>query len=99
MTSYVSPICGGCSHMIGLLFDPAHPNDRARCRAFPDATGIPWSIFLSQVDHRQAVPGDHDIRFATKTPKDPEYAAMLFEPVGDEAEPCTPWLGSMSSPR
>ncbi len=71
MTSIATPICGGCAHLIGDLMDP-------KCAAF--LSGIPREILLSQADHRQPYPGDQDVRFEARTPRDAEYAKSLFRP-------------------
>ena len=70
MTSYATPICAGCKHLVGTLMDP-------RCAAFAD--GIPWPVLLSEVDHRKPTAGDNGIVFAAQTPKDAEYADRTFK--------------------
>jgi hypothetical protein len=75
MTSVVAPICGGCKHLFTDLMD-------CKCAAFP--AGIPEEILLSKsaADHRKPYPGDLGIQFDPKTPKDAEYAAMIFDHTG-----------------
>jgi hypothetical protein len=48
-----------------------------RCAAFPG--GVPFEVLLSKADHRKPYPGDLSIQFDPKTPKDAEYAAMIFD--------------------
>jgi hypothetical protein len=55
---------------VGNLLEP-------KCDAFP--AGIPHEILFSQADHRKPYPDDLGIQFEPKTPKDAEYAAMMFE--------------------
>jgi hypothetical protein len=74
MTSVVPPICAGCKHLTTDLME-------SKCDAFP--AGIPWEILLSKADHRKPFAGDSGIQFEPRTPKDAEYAAMIF----DTAEP------------
>lgn len=69
MTTPVAPLCLYCAHRRGTLRDP-------KCDAFP--TGIPASILLSQLDHREPVGDDRGIRFKPKTPADAAYAARVF---------------------
>ena len=53
---FYSEVCAFCKH----LTDPSNQS----CEAFPD--GIPTEIWNGKNDHRQAVAGDHGIRFEPK---------------------------------
>jgi hypothetical protein len=56
VTTASIPICESCA----LL--RTRPNGLGLvCDAFPD--GIPDEIYFDGFDHRQAFPGDHDIRY------------------------------------
>lgn len=55
--------------------------DETSCDAFPEA--IPAAILRSELDHRQAVDGDHGLRFDPINEDAAAYAAKLFpEPPG-----------------
>jgi hypothetical protein len=56
MTSRPDPQCIHCKH-----WTPPDSGDTQTCTAFPEE--IPERIWLNQVDHRQAVRGDHGIRW------------------------------------
>lgn len=58
MTSRPRSQCLVCAHR-------GQPRDDGTqvCTAFPD--GIPTAVQRNQVDHRQAQPGDHGIRWAS----------------------------------
>ena len=72
MTSVVSPVCFGCTHMY-----PSGPNHDLKCDAYP--SDIPWDILLSKVDHRQPYPGDNGVVFEPKSPEDEQYAQLIFD--------------------
>ena len=75
MTSLTMPICMVCKH-----YRRDYTGWGYRCDAFPD--GIPKLIIESEVDHREAIDGDHGIQFEPVDKRGAEYAARLF---GDEA--------------
>ena len=77
MTTFVMPICLGCTR-----YDAAFPGPGARCTAFPD--GIPREILESAADHRQPYDGDQGIRFDPIEHADAVYAEKLFSPFLDE---------------
>jgi len=59
MTSHC-PQCVICSHLDLQSIDDASIAPM-RCRAFPH--GIPTEILLNEHDHREAYPGDLNVRF------------------------------------
>lgn len=61
------PQCAICSHLDLDSIDDASSN-HMRCRAFP--AGIPTEILLNEHDHRQAYPGDLNIRFTFDDPEE-----------------------------
>lgn len=75
MTTFLSPICYGCTHFRAKDETPC-------CDAFPD--GIPVTILRSAVDHREAYPGDQGIRFDPVDEESAEYAELLFAADLDE---------------
>lgn len=70
MTTYMAPICTGCTHYRGQR------GDEFTCDAFPK--GIPVSIIHSRDDHRKPVAGDHGIQFEPTDAEAAQYAADLF---------------------
>ena len=76
MTTYLAPICLGCTHL--RIQQPDQP---LTCDAYPN--GIPQAILHSGVDHRTPQPGDHGITFEPKDADAAEYADLLFETLRD----------------
>lgn len=63
MTSRPAVQCVYCAHWRSPL-DDAEQGDVQVCAAFP--AGIPDEIWDGRVDHRQAIEGDHGIRWAPR---------------------------------
>lgn len=80
MTVTMPPICVACKHFEGW----AEGRLGGYCTAYPKGTkGIPRTILLSEVDHRQAAPGDHGVRFEPKSKADARYPDLVFSgPTG-----------------
>jgi hypothetical protein len=62
--------CDGCLHKLPGL----------RCRAFGGGS-IPGPILDNQVDHREAYPGDHGVRWEPSGPEWAEHPMDTHHPV------------------
>jgi hypothetical protein len=60
MTQIISQ-CYRCTHFTAPAVDEAV---LGRCAAFPD--GIPDAVWRNEVDHREEVEGDNDVRWAPR---------------------------------
>ena len=64
------------------------PGSVFTCAAFPE--GVPDSIVMSQVDHRQQVDGDHELRFEPVDADASAYAESLFPTQLGHCSPGSP---------
>ncbi len=82
MTLYAGPICLDCTRFrrtqppTTKTMSSEAPPPTSHCAAFPD--GIPLTIWLSVVDHREPYEGDHTLQFAPRNQDAAAYAQFVF---------------------